>query len=46
MYSVSVGLMKNDSRNRRINASWVMLGFDYLGTDPLFGITERNVVPH
>jgi len=23
-----------------------MLGFDYLGTDPLFGITERNVVPH
>jgi len=30
----------------RINASWVMLGFDYLGTDPLFGITERNIVPH
>lgn len=41
----SAGLMGRDSGNR-INASWVVLGFDYLGTDPLFGITERNVASH
>lgn len=43
---VSGGLMEGDSGNAGINASWVVLGFDYLGTDPLFGITERNVASH